>query len=225
MKYTVDALLEYLRKNSYLDQWAYVTEDDVESILDGSPNEMDYAYGASKIVLMEEDADFVFKIPFNGQYERSYDEDDYPMDDFSFNDFTGAPFGIHEWDYCETETVVYKMAAAAGLAECFAKTEYAGDVDGYPVYIQEKAVIFNLYPTHHSIEENTHTKERCGEMGVSTSGIDICWITDFIEYHGEEMLKKFLEFIVEKNIGDLHTDNIGYIGDRPVLIDYSDFYS
>ena len=123
MKHTVEDLLEYLRKNSYLAKDSNFTGDDVDSLLDGTPEDVNYAYGASKMVLIpDEDVGVVLKIPFNGQYETSYDEDDEPIDNYEFYGFEGARFTSDGWNYCETEATVYKMAKEAGIETCFAKT-------------------------------------------------------------------------------------------------------
>ena len=39
------------------------------------------------------------------------------------------------------------------------------------------------------------------------------------------MMNKLLEFIRTVGINDLHDGNIGYIENRPVLVDYSSFDS
>jgi lantibiotic modifying enzyme len=49
------------------------------------------------------------------------------------------------------------------------------------------------------------------------------WLADAFEYYGLKTFNKLMNFIYEYNITDLHTDNIGYIGTRPVILDFSDF--
>ena len=51
------------------------------------------------------------------------------------------------------------------------------------------------------------------------------WLCDFEEYYGEQKLYALMRFLQEFHIGDLHYDNFGYINDRPVITDYSDFQS
>ena len=45
-----------------------------------------------------------------------------------------------------------------------------------------------------------------------------------LEFFGEEILKQLDRFIDTYGINDLHTSNVGYIGNRPVLIDYSGYF-
>ena len=74
------------------------------------------------------------------------------------------------------------------------------------------------------IEEfkNSTTSEKCKQLGVGC--FNSCWLSDFLDYFGEDIFQKFMKFIDKQNIGDLHSDNIGYIGNRPVLIDYSGYW-
>lgn len=46
------------------------------------------------------------------------------------------------------------------------------------------------------------------------------WLQKIVQYYGEEFLILLKDFIDEKCIGDLHDGNIGYLNDRPVIIDY-----
>ena len=97
--------------------------------------------------------------------------------------------------------------------------------------MQEKAVSFNDYyydeeSDHYSEDESKYTdeqrnstKEKCKENKISN--FNNLWLTDFIQYYGADMFVKFSQFIRNNNINDLHDGNIGYIGNRPVLIDYS----
>ena len=49
------------------------------------------------------------------------------------------------------------------------------------------------------------------------------WLSDALDYFGEKIFYGLLSFLDDYSIGDLHDANIGYIGMRPVLVDYSSF--
>ena len=158
----------------------------------------DYATGATKGVLIFEQLGFVIKIPFCRNSEDCYYNSAYGEYECCY--FTGADTD-NGWDYCEAEANKYKRAEEEGLAQCFAKTKKIGDIDGYPIYMQEladiyKSIMFNLE-----------------------------WLSDAFHYYGEKVFHKLLEFIRTVGINDLHDGNIGYIGNRPVLVDYSSFDS
>ena len=47
---------------------------------------------------------------------------------------------------------------------------------------------------------------------------------DALEYYGPKHFDKIMSFIERNKIGDFHNSNLGYIGQTPVFIDYSDLY-
>lgn len=47
---------------------------------------------------------------------------------------------------------------------------------------------------------------------------------EFVRLYGEEEYERLAQFCCEKGINDIHYGNIGYVGDRLVLIDYAGYY-
>ena len=182
----------------------------------------DYATGATKGVLIFEQLGFVIKIPFcrnseDCEYNSAYGE-------YECCYFTGADTD-NGWDYCEAEANKYERAEEEGLAQCFAKTKKIGDIDGYPIYIQELADIYKSidYQSSHTEEDSRQVSSICNSNNFYMFNIE--WLSDAFHYFGEKMFHKLLEFIRTVGINDLHDGNIGYIGNRPVLVDYSSFDS
>jgi len=182
----------------------------------------DYATGATKGVLIFEQLGFVIKIPFcrnseDCEYNSTYGE-------YECCYFTGADTD-NGWDYCEAEANKYERAEEEGLAQCFAKTKKIGDIDGYPIYIQELADIYKSidYQSSHTEEDSRQVSSICNSNNFYMFNIE--WLSDAFHYYGEKMFHKLLEFIRTVGINDLHDGNIGYIGNRPVLVDYSSFDS
>lgn len=235
VEWTLENIINTLKDMKVLSKDMEFTEDDVYSVGDYLPKGMRYAYGASKFVVIAEpevESNFVVKIPFNGEYieeEECNEDEGWVYTETVFHQYEGAEYALNYWDYCETEASIYKMAEEAGLASCFAKTELVDYVSGYPVYKQEKATIFGHIcydeerASRYSEERTDSYKKTCQKIGISPNRVNINWMTDFLEYYGAIMLKRFVDFLNKIHIGDLHTDNIGYIGDRPVLVDYSSF--
>ena len=176
-----------------------------------------YDNGASKFVLIpkDPDADFVIKIPYNGSLHG---------DDFWEEYCWAENDADRPWDYCATEVYRFFIAKEHGLAECFAETKFLDFINDYPIYIQERCVPLstNLDRSKHSLKEKTKTLSLCGEK---LDFINLNWLTDFRLYYGEDIFVDFVNFVSENGWDDdLRSDNIGYINDRPVLIDYSGFW-
>lgn len=182
----------------------------------------DYATGATKGVLIFEQLGFVIKIPFCRNTEDCYYNSAYGEYECCY--FTGADTD-NGWDYCEAEADKYERAEAEGLAQCFAKTKKIGDIDGYPIYMQELADIYKSidYQSSHTEEDSRQVSSICNSNNFYMFNLE--WLSDAFHYYGEKMFHKLLEFIRTVGINDLHDGNIGYIGNRPVLVDYSSFDS
>ena len=178
----------------------------------------DYATGATKGVLIFEQLGFVIKIPF---CRNSEDYDDYYE---CCNYFTGADTD-NGWDYCEAEADKYQRAEEEGISMCFAKTEKIGEIDGYPIYMQELASIYKNvdYQSSHTEEDSRQVNSICDSNNFYIFNIE--WLSDAFHFYGEKIFHKLLEFIRTVGINDLHDGNIGYIENRPVLVDYSSFDS
>lgn len=182
----------------------------------------DYATGATKGVLIFEQLGFVIKIPFCRNSEDCYYNSAYGEYECCY--FTGADTD-NGWDYCEAEANKYERAEEEGLAQCFAKTKKIGDIDGYPIYMQELADIYKSidYQSSHTEEDSRQVSSICNSNNFYMFNIE--WLSDSFHYYGEKVFHKLLEFIRTVGINDLHDGNIGYIGNRPVLVDYSSFDS
>jgi len=182
----------------------------------------DYATGATKGVLIFEQLGFVIKIPFCRNSEDCYYNSAYGEYECCY--FTGADTD-NGWNYCEAEANKYERAEEEGLAQCFAKTKKIGDIDGYPIYMQELADIYKSidYQSSHTEEDSRQVSSICNSNNFYMFNLE--WLSDAFHYYGEKVFHKLLEFIRTVGINDLHDGNIGYIGNRPVLVDYSSFDS
>ena len=182
----------------------------------------DYATGATKGVLIFEQLGFVIKIPFCRNTEDCYYNSAYSEYECCY--FTGADTD-NGWDYCEAEADKYQRAKEEGISMCFAKTEKIGVIDGYPIYMQELASIYRNadYQSSHTEEDSRQVSSICSSNNFYIFNME--WLSDAFHFYGEKIFHKLLEFIRTVGINDLHDGNIGYIGNRPVLVDYSSFDS
>jgi hypothetical protein len=216
-----------------------LTEDTFEyDILDHLPKDLSYNYffGATKLVIILSGTNFVIKIPYTGfiTSTEEYDEDadEYVDGEEYYEDFSGADNGINNWDYCLKEVMEYQDAKKNHVEKAFAKTKIIGKINGHPIYIQERAETFwdRRHKRYENGEYKKYTKEktsrvisRCEEKNFLCFNRD--WLTDLLEYYGEKKFDQIMSFIKNAEIRDLHNENLGYIGSRPVLIDYSGYAS
>ena len=187
----------------------------------------DILTGASKCVVLLHNQNFVLKIPFTGQQRwmqiKNFDEPKYDSNNF---DFVFYPFNCartkDHWDYCNDEVEIFKKAEAAGVSSFFARTDFYGySKHNHPIYVQERCEVFG------SVDVDDMYKNLSKEIKTSASEVSSVlpeeWIALAIKYFGQELTNKFLAFVEDEDIDDLHYENFGFIGDRPVLIDYSGY--
>lgn len=197
------------------------------------------AYGATKgvIIPLDDEINIVVKIPFYGEGEdETFNEEtgEYEIDEDIFYEYCGAYFESadtyinFDGNYCALEEYIYNYCAAKGLAGCLAKTEKVFEINNIPIYIQEKAITFSEMSddeykrrsSSHSDEEKQYVEDNI------TYEVNSIWLCDAIEYTGEQIIKTLMQLL--ENIdcsSDLRNCNIGYIGERPVLIDYCGYRS
>lgn len=217
----------------------FLGEENVEDFIENKthfPETFKFTWntGASKLVILPFDADFVIKIPFNGQYferrEMDYETGEI-ISESGWEPFTSEEYYSEDMDfdgnYCGREADISNIAAAEDLDECFAITECIGRCKGYLIYKQARATailadILDEKSDSLSVEERNSIRDKCDSMGVYR--FNVYWLNDFLEFFGEEILKQLNRFIDTYDINDLHSSNVGYIGNRPVLIDYSGYF-
>lgn len=169
--------------------------------------------GATKGVLIFETLNFVLKFPFVG--EEDEDEDD------GISYFSGAECK-NQWDYCESEVIKYKQAKEEGLENIFLEIKKIAIIDNCPIYYQKFANAFKDDGSSSSSKEQQENASKICEEGDYTC-FNKWWMGDVINIYGEIVLKKLLNFLRTKGIGDLHDGNIGYKDCLPIILDYGDF--
>lgn len=199
---------EFFNNNNVDDFIDYLYENSEEYQM----GEWRCAYGATKLVIIMEKEDFVFKIPFNSEWDSW-------KGDYAF--FYGAP-ATSTWDYCEAEEERYDFAEECGFSKYLAKTNIVYSTkNGVRIYIQPKCFVHSKHKTTSKRSSKVFSKwfKRCLPID------DTQWLNTFIDYYGAYKLKQFLTFLLnEEWDDDLGSRNIGYtIEGKPVLIDYSSY--
>lgn len=199
------------------------------------PEDCEYSYGASKLVIIPDNTDYVIKVPFNCVYNEDYIDPDYAASQGIEYDedeqeewlyFQNAYYCRQEeygWDYCEAEVEYYEEAADWGVEKYFAETRYIGDCHGWPIYVQPKCeAMENSRGSHsHTREEYDSIQEKADS--VDQHGIrDRDFLCDLFKNADVDIVSLLFQFIDEM-LNDLHSGNYGYFEGTTdaCLLDYA----
>ena len=167
--------------------------------------------GAIKLCIVPKHADFVIKWSIT-----YYDDSD-------------------DWDEALEEVSIYSKAVEAGLGMFFPKTEVFCVVNGITFVIQEK-IDFSALNTPNSKESKYKYQTRTVSP-IIIEKMDNCfyqmkrgrelnplWASMAIVLYGKRKCKALCKFIIENSINDLHYSNIGYLKDKPIILDFSGYH-
>ena len=175
-------------------------------------------HGATKGVIVPNCGNVVFKIPFGVRLKINCCGTE------ECNELT--------CNYCEVEEDFYKASIKNHRNQFFAaihrlKKIILGGKVLLDIYVQEKARPFDLYGSTNGLtgeEVEFDIAEEYLNYANELCNAPVDWAVDFIAYHGENDMEYLDSFLYEYGINDIHDGNVGYIGDRPVIFDYSGYY-
>ena len=164
------------------------------------------ATGAFKECLIFPDMDYVLKVPFSF-YKNSREEG----------------------NACEDEIRTYQSAKEAGVEKVFLETWFIGYIaNGRPVYGQAKAdYTAGALPGNKITKYERITKTVTGNMqsrvvrGMYDHDVNRLWVEMFISLYGKNFARKFEAWTKETHLIDMHSGNIGYRNDKPIILDYN----
>ena len=146
-----------------------------------------------------------------------------------------CPF-VFKWDKigeneCEREYQNYIASLEYGLTMLFPKTEVFYTIGRWTIYIQEKvdfsagSVPRKQFDKYIKMTCNVKLDLVCkvNNHCFGPTNIDSLWLKMLILLYGKKITKKFEKFTNDFKINDLHMDNIGYINNRPVVLDFSGY--
>lgn len=167
--------------------------------------------GASKICIVPEHADFVIKWS------------------------TSCLSGEEGYDEAYDEVLIYEKAIREGLEMFFPKTEILCTIGGINFVVQEK-IDFSALNTPRNKDSKYLYKTRtvspaiidkidtCFQSIRRGRSIDTTWASMAIVIYGKRKCKALCKFVIENGINDLHLSNIGYLKDKPVILDFSGYH-
>lgn len=166
--------------------------------------------GASKLCIVPKGADFVIKWSTTcltlGDYDEAYDE-----------------------------VLIYQKAVKAGLEMFFPKTEVLCITNGVIFVIQEK-IDYSVLHTPCEKEDKYCYKTKTASAAIINKmdtcfcsiargrDLDSTWASMAIVIYGKKKCKALCKFVIENNINDLHRSNIGYLKDKPIILDFSGYH-
>ena len=133
------------------------------------------------------------------------------------------------------EVSIYNRAVEAGLEMFFPKTEVFCVIDGITFVIQEK-VDFSVLNTPNSKADRYVYQTRTTSPTVVEKmsdcffrirrgrSLDFTWASMAIVLYGKRKCKALCKFIAQYDINDLHASNIGYLKDKPIILDFSGYH-
>lgn len=223
MYYNIKEIINFV-KPFRLTKDGYFTENEVEnfiySIDSNTVPDFTWDTGATKLVIVPFDRDYVIKIPFNADYE--------------YTRFEGMKYASN--NYCEVETVIYNFAKELNYQDLFLPVEcvYHTIEDKYPIYIQEKVDHFYINTGENDKKKSYNSKalkEVDKEFGEDYFNpffgkLPFDWLAGclLILNYDFKKLRNFLYFLEKYDITDLHELNFGYtVNNTPVIIDYGGY--
>ena len=227
MYYNIDEVLE-IAEMIELDENGHFSPSEVDNvwsnIFDSRIFASDFSVdcGATKLVIIPSNANYVIKIPFDGEYHENWDD----KGNMWFDEFTVIQ------DYCYRETLLYESAKKEHVEKFFLPIEEvkeASNIAGWPIYVQPKATIYgNLV---RSEKETLTTKESIKYVSSKDCCINISlpnfWLAAcFDSSSSVEEFDKFIQFLNNDSSikQDLHQSNIGYYNNKAVIIDYAGYF-
>lgn len=177
--------------------------------------------GATKLVILSKNLDYVIKVPFNGFYK--WDEENFEENFVEYIDAADTMIPSAAWDYVQNEVDKYSIAKESNYEKFFAKTEKIIEHMNHPIYIQEKVTL---------ITETEKEPSKMAKASFKNEKWDknryLCpskWTELAIDYYGEEEVQNFFSFLRETGLDDdLHSRNVGIRKDgSPCIFDYSGY--
>lgn len=177
---------------------SYASDTWLREQLQYAPDYLSFARGISKFVLINDNDEWVLKIPFY----------------------------FETVDYCDLEVKNYQHAQKAGVERFFAETYFLMNYNDVPCYIMRKVscdetmMENDLY--HRTIESGNMTEEETVRYISQMDDEEILYnLCDF--YFDPVSKERLFDFLNDKGINDIHAGNIGYINNSVVIIDYSGY--
>ena len=141
-------------------------------------------------------------------------------------------------NHCDIELEYYEYSKEWGLEKIFLPIRKVAVLrSGVEIYAQTKftcAVCETGYRKREKIEEKVNfdysrlskvnAMEKRWEM-YDADRISPIWWARAWQIYGKVFMRKLQDFTQELELGDLHGNNVGWLGNQPIILDYAGFNS
>lgn len=218
MYYDIEVVKKYLESFTEfgLNCYGGFSEDDVDNFVSSidfnTVPDFEWEVGATKLVIIPIEEDYVIKIPFNGSWKYG---------DFFY--FNGAESSFCD-DYCEAELNIYEQAKQKGYERFFMPLVRVDCGVEYPVYVQQKVESYESEG-----EKNYFSKASKERIKNSKKArfltLPLEWKCCCLDsFNSIEEFDEFITFLCTEEINmDLHRGNIGFLNKQAVILDYGGY--
>lgn len=200
---------------SILENYPIFTEKDSQDLTDLPIN---FLTGATKFVILN--GKEVIKIPFSGYFDH------FAKDYYSFK----GGLDYDPSDYCLKEIYLYHLAKKEKISSVFLKTNIYEILPETRIYRQERITetyfdsLSYAYPEELDEERQVLYKKLSNGRSVLSDGSECWnWFIDVYLYYGANFYNRLIKFLDDNSIDDLHGENLGYIDNQPIILDYAGF--
>lgn len=168
---------------------------------------LEYRAGVSRGVFIFDDFVIKFDIDDDGngceeEYSRFYSARDY--------DIERILLPIEEW-YFSPRRVMFYIQPRCGEAV------YDNNFDEYSD---------TYYEISERLKNNGYCERKVKKFAseMPYTGVNTIWLARAVQYYGWKFMRRFMDWMQDYYISDLHSANIGFVGNgRPVIFDYAGY--
>ncbi len=125
----------------------------------------------------------------------------------------------------------YEIAEEMGVADILLPLKYVGDSkNGTALFVQTKFSFAHCDLSGHQRSQfkknNIQIKDRLVakiDYDCYKSRLPWDWTSSALRVYGKRFMRKFEEFTCVCKVNDLHSANVGYLHNKPIIIDYAGY--
>lgn len=166
-------------------------------------------HGETKTVFLHDGWDFVIKVPNYAHYPNR--------------------------NYCQLEAENYNKARSYRVERVLLETALLCTLrNGIQLYVQPRYTIDNsdFMDVRRNVNRlrkkcNAYRKpivSRVVEKMYDGYRVDNLWLSRVIQLYGKKFMRSLERWTQDNRIGDLHNANVGWINNKPIILDYSGYF-